>query len=891
MDRSAISSRRLGPTFMEMIPYLVADEMFYRPLDEADPSAAGTEYRPCELPASWSTQAKGIWQVCTPEEGIRASRGWKVHVSAAPKRAQHVLDIASAICVEQGVAFKYLRNWMSFGWVHHKQGPRVQGGKFMAVYPPDVETARALMTALADALEGEEGPHILGDRRFRDGSVVAYRYGAFTEIARIRPDGTRQLLVETPDGALVPDERRLNFALPEGIQDPFAPEPSAAGSSAPKEVSFEGLRFTKVLRHANGGGAFLAEQAATGETVFVKEARRHTGLHWSGTTAVERLQREYDTLRALHEAVPGFAPEPIAYFQRWENSYLVTSLVAGQSLQGWVLNNFPYFHTGADSAEISGYYERCLRIFQQLSEQMERLHTAGFAFVDVSPNNVMVDDQDVVRLVDFESAGRIDGPLDRMGTPGYFPSVAQKGLRERNTKDPRFLDEFGFAAIAQLLLLGPMHYVTQQQPTALHHLLAATRPATEPGPATEQITRAREHLWQAATRFVDPQIPSDLPTPEEVAASPAEHLRVLRDRAADALLAMAAPEGTPVFPTVPRGYLSNTLCVAYGTAGVLHALRLAGRQADPAIVSRLADDALREPEKLPPGLHTGLAGIAWVLADHGRLDEARTLLEAARSHPLLAERATLAEGTAGVALAHLALHGHDRDEKNLLLAQELRARVPEGADLAALLGDNDTTGLLHGRPGIALLDYYLHHLTADDRALSRGLALLAEERARAVPYDHLGLSFPVSGIDGRRFIYLGRGSAGFATVAARYLPYGDEELAAAVTESLIPASVPTTIYGGLYEGRAGLVYSLAEHAAITGSAAGRAAAFDAAARLFCYAVEHPTGVLFHGEYFARYSADLWSGSAGVLLALTRLLDDRRDAFFTLDGLVGTAGHH
>lgn len=864
--------------------------MFYRPLDEADPSAAGTEYRPCELPASWSTQAKGIWQVCTPEEGIRASRGWKVHVSAAPKRAQHVLDIASAICVEQGVAFKYLRNWMSFGWVHHKQGPRVQGGKFMAVYPPDVGTARALMTALADALEGEEGPHILGDRRFRDGSVVAYRYGAFTEIARIRPDGTRQLLVETPDGALVPDERRLNFALPEGIQDPFAPEPSAAGSSAPKEVSFEGLRFTKVLRHANGGGAFLAERAATGETVFVKEARRHTGLHWSGTTAVERLQREYDTLRALHEAVPGFAPEPIAYFQRWENSYLVTSLVAGQSLQGWVLNNFPYFHTGADSAEISGYYERCLRIFQQLSEQMERLHTAGFAFVDVSPNNVMVDDQDVVRLVDFESAGRIDGPLDRMGTPGYFPSVAQKGLRERNTKDPRFLDEFGFAAIAQLLLLGPMHYVTQQQPTALHHLLAATRPATEPGPATEQITRAREHLWQAATRFVDPQIPSDLPTPEEVAASPPSTCGCCATGPPTPCSRWPRPRG-PRSSRPCRAATSATRC-AWPTAppacctpcGWRGGRRIPRSSADwptmPSGSRRSSHPACTPDSPASPGCSPTTAG-----------STRRARCSKPPAATLLAERATLAEGTAGVALAHLALHGHDRDEKNLLLAQELRARVPEGADLAALLGDNDTTGLLHGRPGIALLDYYLHHLTADDRALSRGLALLTEERARAVPYDHLGLSFPVSGIDGRRFIYLGRGSAGFATVAARYLPYGDEELAAAVSESLIPASVPTTIYGGLYEGRAGLVYSLAEHAAITGSAAGRAAAFDAAARLFCYAVEHPTGVLFHGEYFARYSADLWSGSAGVLLALTRLLDDRRDAFFTLDGLVGTADHH
>lgn len=56
------------------------------------------------------------------------------------------------------------------------------------------------------------------------------------------------------------------------------------------------------------------------------------------------------------------------------------------------------------------------------------------------------------------------------------------------------------------------------------------------------------------------------------------------------------------------------------------------------------------------------------------------------------------------------------------------------------------------------------------------------------------------------------------------------------------------------------------------------------AGLFCHAVSGGTGAHFHGEYLMRFSTELWSGSAGVLLALTRLLDDTQDAFFTLDGL-------
>lgn len=43
---------------------------------------------------------------------------------------------------------------------------------------PNEAAARKLMEALARATSGEEGPYILGDRRWRESRVVSYRYGA-----------------------------------------------------------------------------------------------------------------------------------------------------------------------------------------------------------------------------------------------------------------------------------------------------------------------------------------------------------------------------------------------------------------------------------------------------------------------------------------------------------------------------------------------------------------------------------------------------------------------------------------------------------------------------------------------------------------------------------------
>ena len=55
---------------------------------------------------------------------------------------------------------------------------RAQAGKFCAIYPPDVGSARRLMDRLAVELKDEVGPYILTDRRYGDKGVVHYRYGA-----------------------------------------------------------------------------------------------------------------------------------------------------------------------------------------------------------------------------------------------------------------------------------------------------------------------------------------------------------------------------------------------------------------------------------------------------------------------------------------------------------------------------------------------------------------------------------------------------------------------------------------------------------------------------------------------------------------------------------------
>jgi hypothetical protein len=443
--------------------------------------------------------------------------------------------------------------------------------------------------------------------------------------------------------------------------------------------------------------------------------------------------------------------------------------------------------------------------------------------------------------------------------------------------DPRHLDRYGLSAIAQMLTF-PLHQVAERCPEVLDHLHADLIECA-PVPA---------HLWREVIRYRPHVRHRELPTPQAVRDAPAHHLRWLRDRTADALVAMADLDNPRwTYPTIPAGHRTNTRCVAYGTAGVLHALRFAGCEVDPAVVTRLRDDSLRQLAETPPGLLFGSAGISWVLAELGELDAAEALLAAANRHAIIGRSATLGGGAAGVALAHLSVYCRTGEQRYLDEAGGLLERIPEGEELAGRLGADDASGLVHGRPGVALALYYLARLTGTSEPLERGVRLLRDELTHALPLPVDALGFRVSLADNRNMPYLATGSAGYVRVLSRYLTVRDDpELVDVMRRCLRACTIRRTVAGGLFFGQAGLALALGEVADLHDRPDLAASGLDAGRAMFKHAVPHATGIRWTGDRGGRLSAELWSGSAGMLLALHRLIAGTPDPLFTLDRHVG-----
>ncbi|MFJ2959254.1 class III lanthionine synthetase LanKC [Streptomyces sp. NPDC087270] len=843
--------------------YAMADPDYYRPVETL--ADRGREYAPSKVPDGWQSFDHYLWRSWGRKGRPMPDQGWKVHVSARADRIADVLDVVADECFARGIPFKHVAATRFVLLLQHKHASRTQSGKLVVAYPADERAARTLMSALAARLESEQGQFILTDRRFGDSQVVHYRYGSFTPRRRLQPDGTGTPVLRDGRGRIVTDRREPRFHLPEGITDPFAPD------SAPDDTGtdFHGFAFDHAVRHSNGGGTYAGRELATGRKVFIKEARDHTGLSWDGLTAVERTRREWDTLRALHDAHPGICPEPIAYFREWEHEFLVTEFIEGMTLNSWVVARSPVTQVEARRPDFDRYTADCQAVVASLTEQVRVLHALGYLFGDVSPGNVLVGDGDQPRLVDFEAARGLRDKGVSVATDGYAPPAHL--VRD----DPAVQDDYGISALVRLML-GPTFATADRYPRSLEHLRADLQDRMAVPPA----------LWERAVRYHPADGPELLPGPREVAADPVRHLRDLRDKVADALTSMADPDrADTLFPTIPDGYASNTVCVAYGSAGVLHALRHSGVTVHEDLVARFRRDALATAGSLPPGLHVGLAGVAWVLADHGYLDEARDLLAAATEHPLTGRRAGFAEGAAGVAMTHLSLFEHTGDHRHVDTAERLLSALPADGELAGLLAPDDPTGWLHGRCGIAWALHPLAAVTGDTGHLDRGVRLLHHELDRAMPAGSASPHFPLSATDRRSMPYLFSGTAGILRAVCRYTTVCDDERLAAVESDLLPRLRTTyTVMPGLYQGLAGLGFALADHAAVSGDEASARSALRTARALFKYAVPGATGVRFHGEKLKRFSADLWSGGAGVLLFLDQVLGAGQDRLFSLDRL-------
>lgn len=421
--------------------------------------------------------------------------------------------------------------------------------------------------------------------------------------------------------------------------------------------------------------------------------------------------------------------------------------------------------------------------------------------------------------------------------------------------------------------------------------LLSPRPSDRPRP--EEVRRI------ITTRRVQGRRPS-----KQLRSSP-QSLRRTIDRMAEYILKSSSTDRNDrLFPSDVE--MTNPLNLAHGAVGVAYALTKLGHSLPQTVWDWILERFKLLNSSFVPGLYVGAAGIAWGLAEVGRMEEALYSLERSWNHPRLFATPDLHQGAAGVGLAHLYFWMRtgrqvflDRAEAIGSWLLDTRNQSPRG-DYWGDWPEGVPVGYALGASGISLFLLYLSYAVDNEKYRNVGRQALHFDLSYALTTDFLDdadtvgenlsnshISFPAdTDSNSIAYPYWFRGSAGVGTSLLRYAATFDDPILQQKLDLVIADTQRKyAIYPGLFNGLSGLGNFLMDCYEFTGNEAYRDAAERTARGVILFGVHHDDGIAIPGDDLIRFSTDLATGSAGVILFLHRVLSRGPNLNFVLDPLI------
>ncbi|MGH3624711.1 MAG: class III lanthionine synthetase LanKC, partial [Sciscionella sp.] len=765
---------------------------------------------------------------------------------------------------------KFLRNQPIVMMINSKSAFRGSSGKLVTIYPTDESQLELTLKELDETLTGTTGPYILSDLRYGDGPLFI-RYGGFSERHCLDDSGERVLAITDGDERLVPDRRDPTFSIPSWVTLPEFLRPHL---DARNSVTTEGLPYEieSVLQFSNGGGVYLGRDTRTDEQVVLKEGRPHAGLDAAGRDAVTRLTHERDILQRLTglDVVPALRD----YFVLGDHHFVVQEFIDGNPLQRLLVHRYPLTHPDPTEQELADYTEWALEMIAGVERAVAALHERGVVFGDLHPSNILVTAEGRLGIIDFEVASLVeDNQRSTLGHPAF------QSPRDRTGTD---VDRYALACLRLGMFAPQTTILLGLEPVKAEHIGSIVM---DTFPVPEELIREAVGTIRGASVGQDATVLADLPFPSMTS------WERTRDAMRTAILASATPDRDDrLFPGDIAQFLpGGGINVAYGAAGVLYALFLAGAGQFPEHEDWLRKRALSRELETGIGFYDGLHGVGYVLELLGHRQDALDVVDLSVHKNWEGYELGLYSGLAGAGLNLLhfaALTGESEFAELASRAVEVVAERLGGPDDVPELsgGDHPRAGLMHGSSGPALLFMHAYERTGDAAMLDLAATALRQDLRRCTRSEDGTLQVDQGW---RTLPYLDEGSVGIAMVLVRYLAHReDEDFAAALQELRLITRSGYFVQPGLFTGRAGILVSAAmQHGADEHA---EAATESLIRGLNWHALPHAGGLAFPGEQLLRLSMDFATGTAGVLFALATALHPQpvRLPFFDTPGSSG-----
>lgn len=822
--------------------YMRADSKYYERI--ATPNDGEPYHVSIENNCECSVTDGETWKYYFFLEKDIQEQGWKIHIGATMDNAQQILTVVSAILLERKIAFKHVSNESMWHSLNSKNGNRISSGKFITIYPNDDEFVQ-LLDLIYDAIKDyEKGPYILSDRSWKDSNVY-YRYGGFKKM--FNEEG--QLCIKDKEGNLIPDFRTPYYTIPDFVKEPEELR-NAYGTPTKKIKESELSRYEikQSLRHSNSGGIYLAFDKKGKKNVIIKEARNKAGLDGNGIDAIQRLKNEYRMLERLSD-IPGIVRVE-NYFKTWENIFLVEEYVEGTDLTHWIAQNYPY-HPNQD---IHAYSEKIQRIIENIKHSIIGMHSKNVGMGDMQPSNIMISDTLETVLIDFESA-------DEMDNQGKSAMLTVGFADPRNTTNEE-RDWYGLKKILKycILPIGSIEHLDENIKAAHDSWILK-----EYGSDFYQYYKKFEmecdtHLQVTKETCIKKPIGNrrDMDLVQLIRWLRKGLISNCTER--DSLI-----QGDIRQFETPNGKY-NVQTGAFGA--ILALLRTGGLQKDHKAWISCYTQTKKSNVENDIGLFTGQAGIASVLYEAGYKTEAKEIFD-----KLICDYKkndiTLRSGLAGFGIALSYLYLDTQEEKYLkeiyAISDCIKKYETKGGDIIPKDWSGVPIGLIDGWSGVSLFYSAMYMVTHDEKMMKEAIAMIKKDLSNTVIQEDLKVLQTLD--DKLRLLpYLSGGSLGIA-VAIWYLnTVGKQKVFEEELNLIINVSrLRCTYSAGLFEGMGSFLLIPAimeEHYRKQTDVVSK---LIENFKIFLFVGEN--GIICPGNFSYRYSSDLYSGNAGIMLAL------------------------
>lgn len=845
---------------LRYLNYSSEEGLFYKP---ANKNNADTAFKFEVNSDEWQIVLGDHWTSVVYEKNTLPEQGWKVHISSSVGQAQEVLNVVSEYLMRQRIDFKFVKSSWELMMKNSKYGDRSGSGKFITIYPKDVDEFVVVVENLMPILESfEKGPYILSDKRWKDSNIY-FRYGGFKLMTTFE-NGQTVYAIKTPDGKLIPDKREPLYQLPDFIEEPeFVKKMSENQEKEFSDIdttAFDKFEIISALHFSNGGGVYRAKRKKDGHDVLIKEGRKAAGIGANGEDGFSRVQSEANNIQLL-QSVPTVV-RYIDHFSVWESNFVVEEYLKGIDLNAFAASKFP-FSRKQDRQEYSAVV---IDILDQVYGALVDIHKLGIAIGDLQPSNIVVLDDHRVKLIDFETSVPVDMKYEPgLMTPGFVTSQA---------KNYGEADWFAFKRLVRYLFMpiAPVSDFSDDIENYQDDWIASEFGADVISKIRWFESRANDNL--NFKRNYSFNVPS-----EKLSTTNAG---IYIESFKNSLLKNVSEKIPQLAYGDIRQYENDFGFVspAYGGFGTLMAIMRLGEPISHEM-ERWVDNFILEFENqkhlnFPIGLFTGISGIANILYEMGKHTESEKLLEYVNSKINdYSGDLTLMSGLPGIGLSFLNFYALTNDEKYINQASNIFNMILEAinSDKTPVAQDVDgiSHGLMNGWAGVALFALKLGQTLSDGEVKRAAKEILNLEIANVETDELTGVAQVKDkfGEDDRLVPYLAEGSAGLGLVILEFIK--EDGLLDAEDLNRLPGILEIngtySFYSaGLFRGATGFIV-LAN--AISEFKKSSDELEFSLRRMNNYIVSDDNGEYYlPGDFGFKFSNDIATGSAGILAALS-----------------------